>query len=70
MLAGRDGREASDWRLMGVVCGRRDVDPKINSTEEWCAWARSSDGERIDGRANSPEDALLQLATKLKESSR
>jgi len=27
------------WRLMGVVLGPREVDPRIASAE-WCAWAR------------------------------
>ena len=27
----------STWRLMGVVCRPREVDPNIHSAEEWCA---------------------------------
>jgi len=57
----------SDWRLMGVVCGPREVDPNIHSAEEWCAWARGPKGERVEGRGGSPEDALIQLSFRLKE---
>lgn len=56
----------STWKLMGVVCGPREVDPNIRSTEEWCAWARGPDKERLEG-GKSPEDSLLQLTVKLKE---
>jgi hypothetical protein len=56
----------SDWRLMGVVCGPREVDPKIRSTEEWCAWARGPKGERLEGRGSGPQDALLELTVRLK----
>ena len=51
----------SDWRLMGVVCGPRELDPTIRSTEEWCAWARRPKGERLEGRGTGPKDALLEL---------
>ena len=57
----------SDWRLMGVVCGPREVDPNIHSAEEWCAWASGPKGERVEGRGGSPEDALIQLSFRLKE---
>ena len=30
-------RNPSTWRLMGVACGPREVDPNIHSAEEWCA---------------------------------
>lgn len=39
----------STWRLMGVVCGPREVDPAIRGSEEWCAWARGPDKERRRG---------------------
>ncbi len=55
----------SDWRLMGVVCGPREVDPKIRSSEEWCAWARGPKGERLEGRGSGPQDALLELTVRL-----
>ena len=57
----------SDWKLMGVACGPREVDPKAHSFEEWCAWARGPNKERLEGRGSSPEDALLELTVKLKE---
>ena len=56
----------SDWRLMGVVCGTRELDPKIRTAGEWCAWARGPEGERLEGRGTGPQDALLQLTVKLK----
>src|SRR5688500_19993426 len=40
----------SDWKLMGVVCGPREVDPAIRNPEEWCAWARGPNKERLEGR--------------------
>lgn len=57
----------STWRLMGVVCGPREVDPSIRSADEWCAWARGPDKERLEGRGSSPEDALQTLTAKLRE---
>ena len=57
----------SDWRLMGVVCGPREVDPSIHSAEELCAWAKGPKGERLEGRGSGPHDALLALTVKLKE---
>ena len=57
----------SDWRIMGVVCGPREVDPAIHSPEEWCAWARRPNMERLEGRGSGPHDALLELTVKLKE---
>ena len=57
----------SDWRLMGVVCGTREVDPAVRNPEEWCAWARGPNKERLEGRGPSPEDALTTLALRLKE---
>jgi len=27
----------SNWRIMGVACGPREVDPKVHGAEEWCA---------------------------------
>jgi hypothetical protein len=43
-----------EWRMMGVVRGPREVDPKIQS-DSWMAWARGPDGERVDGQGESPE---------------
>ena len=57
----------STWKLMGVACGPREVDPKVRSAEEWCAWARGPDGERIEGPGSGPGDALLQLAGELRK---
>ena len=56
------------WRLMGVACGPREAaDPKVNSPDEWCAWARGPNKERLEGRGSGPHDALLELTVKLKE---
>ena len=57
----------SDWRLMGVACGPREVDPAVRSPEEWCALARGPNGKREEGRGTSPEDALMALTLRLKE---
>ena len=57
----------SDWRLMGVAYGPREVDLKVHSAEEWCAWARGPDRERLEGRGSGPGDALLALTAKLRE---
>jgi hypothetical protein len=43
-----------EWRLMGVVCGPREVDPQIHS-DSWVAWARAPNGERVDGPADSAQ---------------
>jgi len=56
----------SDWRLMGVVCGPREIDPKIRTEGEWCAWARGPDRERLEGRGTGPHDALLALTVQLR----
>ena len=57
----------SNWQLMGVVCGRRQVDPNIHSSEEWCAWARGPKAERFEGRGPSPQDGLQELTVRLRE---
>lgn len=63
----RDAAAAKlDWRIMGVVCGPREVDPAIHSPEEWCAWARGPNKERLEGRGSGPQDALLALTMRLK----
>ena len=56
-----------DWRLMGVACGPREVDPGFHSSEEWCAWARGPNGKREEVRGSSPEDALLALTLRLQD---
>jgi hypothetical protein len=45
-----------EWDLMGVVWGPREVDREIQSAS-WVAWARGPDGERVEGRGESPEQA-------------
>jgi hypothetical protein len=57
----------SDWQIKGVVRGPRDIDPKLRSTDEWCAWARGPDKERVEGRGPVPHDALYALTLRLKE---
>jgi hypothetical protein len=51
-----------EWRLMGVVRGPREVDPKISS-DSWVAWALGPKGERVAGQGGSAEQALDDLAT-------
>ena len=69
MLA-RMAAKPPDWRIMGVVCGPREVDPKVHSPEEWCAWARGPNKERLEGRGSGPQDALLELTGHLRGVSR
>ena len=45
----------------------REVDPNINSAEEWCAWARGQNRERLEGRGTGPHNALLAITVKLKD---
>ena len=56
-----------EWRLMGVVCGPREVDPQIHS-DSWVAWARGPKGERVDGQADSAQGALDALANAMRKS--
>jgi len=56
-----------EWRLMGVVLGPREVDPRIQSAS-WMAWARGPDGERVDGQGESPEGALDALTDAIRKS--
>ena len=56
-----------EWSIRAVndlACGPREVDPKVHSAEEWCAWARGPDKERLEGRGSGPQDALLELTVK------
>jgi len=39
---------------MGVMCGPREVDPNVRSADEWCAWSRGPNGERLEGRGVEP----------------
>ena len=57
----------STWQLQGVACGPREIDPAVSSDEEWCAWARGPDRERLEGRGSSPQDALLELTVRFRE---
>ena len=55
------GRLAADGRGMRPSRGR----PNIRRADEWCAWARGPDKERVEGRGDSPEGALLELTAHL-----
>jgi len=66
-MDGASAAKPSTWRIMGVACGPCEVDPKVHSAEEWCAWARGPEKERLEGRGSGPQDALLELTVKLKE---
>jgi hypothetical protein len=55
------------WRLMGVATGPRVADPATHSGDEWCAWARGPNGEKVEGRGAVAEQALNNLATRLRE---
>jgi hypothetical protein len=56
-----------EWWMMGVVCGPREVDPQIHS-ESWGAWARGPNGQRAEGRGESPTGALDALANAMRKS--
>ena len=56
-----------EWELMVVVRGPREVDPKIQSAS-WLAWARGPDGERVEGRGASPEEALDDFTNTMRKS--
>ena len=49
----------AEWRLMGVCVHRG---PNIRSPTAWCARARGPSKKRLEGRGDSPEEALPQLA--------
>lgn len=61
------GRRKRDSRRDDLACGPREVDPKVHSAEEWCAWARGPDKERLEGRGSGPGDALVALTVELKK---
>lgn len=63
---GAEAAKPSNWRIRGVVCGPREVDPQIHGTG-WVAWAVGPDGTRLQGTGDSPHDALLALTVRLKE---
>ena len=46
--------------------GPSELDRKVHSSEEWCAWARGPNKERLEGRGSGTQDALLELTVKLK----
>ncbi len=55
-----------EWRLMGVVRGPRDANPRITS-DSWVAWMQSPEGIRVEGTGDTPEQALLALADTMRE---
>jgi hypothetical protein len=52
------------WTPRGVVLGPREVAPIIRAAV-WVAWARGPNGEHAQGEGDAPEQALMNLATKL-----
>jgi hypothetical protein len=50
----------SDWRIMGLVTGPRVADPAIEG-EDWCAWARGPNDERIEGEGDNAVQALGEI---------
>ena len=52
------------WELRGVVKGPRQVDPVIHGST-WTAWA-AGDGRRVEGHGDSAEDAMADLANRLR----
>lgn len=56
----------STWKLMGVACGPREIDPNIHTAEEWCAWPEPRAGA-TEGRGTGPQDALIALTVQLRK---
>jgi len=54
-----------EWRIMGVVCGPREVDPMIRLATTWVAWARGPNAGLERGEGESAIQALLDLSNKL-----
>jgi hypothetical protein len=52
-------------RLIVVSLGPRETDPVIRSAA-WCAWAKGPNGERAEGIGPFPQDALYNLAERLR----
>ena len=53
------------WSIRGLVLGPCEVAPVIRAAV-WVAWARGPNGEHQQGEGDSPEQALADLANKLK----
>jgi len=67
-----DANLPEGWELRGVAKGPRAHDPEIAS-REWCAWARPAPGNErdhqppiVEGRADSPQQAVNALAQNLR----
>ena len=63
---GAEAAKPSDWTIRGVVLGPREVDPAVRGPR-WAAWAAGPNGERLQAEAESPHDALMALAVRLRE---
>jgi hypothetical protein len=53
--------------MIGVVRGRREVDPQIRS-ESWVAWARGPNRELVAGQADSAQGTRDALAKAMRKS--
>ena len=60
----------ADWRLMGVACGPREVDPKSTAPMSGAPGREVRDKERLEGRGSGPQDALLELTVKAQGAAR
>ncbi|MDQ2933401.1 MAG: hypothetical protein M3R49_00200, partial [Chloroflexota bacterium] len=67
-----DANLPEGWELRGVAKGPRTHDPEIAS-REWCAWAKPAPGNErdhqpqiVEGRADSPQQAVNALAQNLR----
>ena len=61
------GREAVQLEAHGRGLRPARGRSEGHSAEEWCAWARGPNKERLEGRGTGSQDALLELTVKLKE---
>lgn len=61
-----------EWELRGLVLGPRLADPEIDGPH-WVAWARANVGSKdegsppVEGKGESPHQALNNLAKQLRE---
>ena len=64
---GAHAAKPSDWRLMGVACGQREVDPGRPQPRGMVRLERGPNGKREEDRGSSPEDALMALTLRLQD---
>jgi hypothetical protein len=66
-----EGSKPARYSIRGVARGPREVDPQIHGTS-WVAWAKPDEHlpdlpPIVEGQGDYPEQAMLNLATRLRE---